>query len=92
MGYKSDVQSTYLDADGAIFAGRSRVKGIYVSPDTGVGVVEITDGNGGPTLYQIDVPSGSSAIYMSLPEDGILFKNGAYAVLTTVISATFFWA
>lgn len=92
MGYMSDVQSTYLDADGAIFTGRTRVKGVYISPDAGVGVVEITDGNGGPVLYKIDVPAGSSAIYMNLPEDGILFKDGAYADLTDVISATFFWA
>lgn len=92
MGYMSDVQSTYLDDDGAIFTGRTRIKGVYVSPDTGAGSVEITDGNGGTTLYKIDVPAGSSAIYMNLPEDGILFKNGAYADLTSVISATFFWA
>ena len=92
MGYMSDLQSTYLDDDGTIFAGRTRIKAIYVSPDAGVGVVEITDGVGGPTLYKIDVPAGSSAIYMSLPEDGILFKDGAYADLTDVISATFFWA
>jgi hypothetical protein len=88
----SDLQSTYRTTDGAIFTGRTRVKAIYVSPDAGVGSVRITDGNGGTTLYRIDVPAGSSAIYMSLPEDGILFKNGAYADLTTVISATFFWA
>jgi hypothetical protein len=92
MGYMSDLQSTYRTTDGAIFTGRTRVKAIYVSPDAGVGSVRITDGNGGTTLYRIDVPAGSSAIYMSLPEDGILFKNGAYADLTTVISATFFWA
>lgn len=92
MGYMSDVQSTYLAADGAIFSGRTRVKAIYISPDAGVGSVQITDGNGGPVLYRVDVPAGSSAIYMSLPEDGILFKDGAYADLTTVISATFFWA
>jgi hypothetical protein len=92
MAFMSDVQSTYRTTDGAIFAGRARVKGIYVSPDTTVGSVSITDGNGGTVLYRIDVPAGSSAIYMSLPEDGILFKSGAYADLTTVISATFFWA
>jgi hypothetical protein len=92
MGYMSDLQSTYRTTDGAIFTGRTRIKAIYVSPDAGVGSVRITDGNGGTTLYRIDVPAGSSAIYMSLPEDGILFKNGAYADLTTVISATFFWA
>ena len=92
MAYMSDIQSTYRTTDGAIFAGRTRVKAIYVSPDTGVGSVSITDGNGGTVLCRIDVPASSSAIYMSLPEDGILFKNGAYADLTTVISATFFWA
>jgi hypothetical protein len=92
MGYMSDLQSTYRTTDGAIFTGRTRIKAVYVSPDAGVGSVRITDGNGGTTLYRIDVPAGSSAIYMSLPEDGILFKNGAYADLTTVISATFFWA
>jgi hypothetical protein len=92
MGYMSDLQSTYRTTDGAIFTGRTRIKAIYVSPDAGVGSVKITDGNGGTTLYRIDVPAGSSAIYMSLPEDGILFKDGAYADLTTVISATFFWA
>jgi hypothetical protein len=92
MGYMSDLQSTYRTTDGAVFTGRTRIKAVYVSPDTGTGSVSITDGNGGTVLYRIDVPSGSSAIYMSLPEDGILFKNGAYADLTSVISATFFWA
>jgi len=92
MAFMSDVQSTYRVTDGAIFAGRARVKGIYVSPDAGTGTVSITDGNGGTVLYRIDVPAGSSAIYMTLPEDGILFKNGAYADLTDIISATFFWA
>jgi hypothetical protein len=93
MGYMSDIQSTYLAADGDIFTGRTRVKAVYVSPDAGVGEVAIRDGgSGGTVLYKIDVPAGSSAIYMSLPEDGILFKNGAYADLTDVISATFFWA
>ena len=92
MGYMSDLQSTYRTTDGAIFTGRTRIKAVYVCPDAGTGSVSITDGNAGTVLYRIDVPAGSSAIYMSLPEDGILFKNGAYADLTTVISATFFWA
>jgi hypothetical protein len=92
MAYMSDLQSTYRATDGAIFTGRTRIKAIYVSPEATTGSVSITDGNGGTVLYRIDVPLGSSAIYMSLPEDGILFKSGAYADLTTVISATFFWA
>lgn len=93
MAYMSDLQSTYRNTDGFVFTGRTRIKAIYVSPDTGVGSIVLRDGGaGGTVLYKIDVPAGSSAIYMSLPEDGILFKDGAFADLTTVISATFFWA
>lgn len=93
MAYMSDLQSTYRITDGFVFTGRTRIKAVYVSPDTGVGSIVLRDGgNTGTVLYKIDVPAGSSAIYMSLPEDGILFKSGAYADLTTVISATFFWA
>lgn len=93
MAYMSDLQSTYRINDGYVFTGRTRIKAVYVSPDTGVGSVVLRDGGvSGTVLYKIDVPAGSSAIYMSLPEDGILFKDGAYADLTAVISATFFWA
>lgn len=93
MAFMSDLQSKYRDDDGFVFTGRTRIKAVYVSPDAGTGSVVLKDGgSGGTVLYKIDVPANSSAIYMSFPEDGILFKNGAYADLTDVISATFFWA
>ncbi len=93
MGYMSDVQSTYLTADGDIFTGRTRVKGIYIVPGAGPGAVVIKDGgSGGTAVCQIDVTVAGGATYIHLPEDGLLCKNGAYADLTSVTSATFFWA
>jgi len=93
MGYMSDVQSTYLTASGDIFTGRTRVKGIYIVPGAGAGSVVIKNGgSGGTTVAQIDVTAAGGAVYLHLPEDGLLCTEGAYATLTTITSATFFWA
>jgi hypothetical protein len=93
MGYMSDVQSTYLDESGDIFTGRTRVKGIYIVPDSGAGSVVIKNGgSSGNTVTTLDIVAGGSAAYIHLPEDGLLCKDGAYAVLTDIVSATFFWA
>lgn len=93
MGYMSDVQSTYLDASGDIFTGRTRVKGIYAIADGAPGSIEILNGGvGGTQKTKIDVTAAGGAVYIHLPEDGLLCENGAYAVLTSLVSATFFWA
>lgn len=90
MAFMSDVQSTYLNASGNIFTGRTRIKGIYVT--TGAGSVIIKDGgSSGITKVQIDTTAGGPT-YLLLPEDGVLCENGAYATLSGVGSATFFWA
>lgn len=93
MGYMSDVQSTYLTASGDVFTGRTRVKGIYIVPGSGAGNVVVKDGgNAGTTITRIDVTAAGGSVYIHLPEDGLLCKNGAFANITTITSATFFWA
>lgn len=92
MAFLSDVQSTYLNASGDIFTGRTRVKGIYVSPGTAGSVIIKDGGTDGTQVMKIDTTAGGSASYIHLPEDGILCKEGAYATLSGVASATFFWA
>jgi len=92
MAFMSDVQSTYLASSGNIFTGRTRVKGIYVVPNTAGSIVIKDGGASGTQLLKIDTTAGGSAIYIFLPEDGLLCTTSSYAVLTGVNSATFFWA
>jgi len=93
MGYMSDVKSTRLAESGAIFGGRSRVKGVYIVPGAGAGSVEIKDGgSGGTSVCVLDATAGGSAVYLKLPEDGLLCTSSSYAVLTGVTAATFFYA
>ena len=92
MAYLSDVKSTRLALSGVIFGGRTRVKGIYIVPGAGVGSVTIKDGgSGGTTVSVIDIAAGS-AVYLHLPEDGLLCTTSSYATLTDVTAATFFYA
>lgn len=92
MAFMSDVQSTYLNASGDVFTGRTRIKGIYVAPNSAGSVIIKNGGSGGTQVMRIDTTAGGSASYIHLPEDGILCQNGAYAALSGVTSATFFWA
>jgi hypothetical protein len=93
MGFMSDVKSTRLGASGDIFGGRTRVKGIYIVPGTNAGSVAIRDGGAsGAVISTLDTPAGGGAIYLRLPEDGLLCTVSSYATLTGVTAVTVFYA
>jgi len=93
MSFSSDVKSTRLAASGDIFAGRSRVKGIYIVPGTLAGSVVVKDGgSSGSTEITIDTAANGTSVYLFLPKDGVLCTTSSYAVLTNVTAATFFYA
>ena len=72
---KSDVKSVRVTATGAVFAGRTRLRGIILASDgTGAGTVILQDGNS-VTQFQVDVPAGDVFAY-NLAEDGIVFDGG----------------
>ena len=88
-GYSTDVKATHLTTDGAIFAGPSRVLGIYYCSEAALGTILISDGAGDATvLATFDVPIGSGTagepvVYqIDVPGNGIYCPNGAYAQLT----------
>ena len=74
MASKGDVKSVRVTATGAVFAGRTRLRGIILSSSGGAGSVTLQDGNS-ITQFQADVPNGDVFSY-NLAEDGILFESG----------------
>jgi hypothetical protein len=93
MGFMSDVKSTRLTASGAIFGGRTRVKGIYFVPSATAGTVVIRDGGAsGTVVATIDTAANGDARYIKLPEDGLLCSADSFATLTNVTAATVFYA
>ena len=71
---KSDVKAVRATGTGAVFGGRTRLRGIILSSSGGAGSVTLQDGNS-VTQFQADVPNGDVFSY-NLAEDGILFEGG----------------
>ncbi|NBT76580.1 MAG: hypothetical protein EBT15_11590 [Betaproteobacteria bacterium] len=94
MGFCSDVKSTRLDASGDVFAGRGRVKAIYVQPGTAAGSVTIKDGGtSGTSVIVLDTIANGQAVFLQLPEDGVLCQTSVYCTLAgTATKATVFYA
>jgi len=69
-----------------VFSGRTRVKGLTIINDAAAGNIDIVDtadagaiGSGTSTLKVGTVASATVVHDVSVPQDGVLFENGAYA-------------
>ena len=86
---KSDVKAVRATGTGAVFGGRTRLRGIILSSSGGAGSVTLQDGNS-VTQFQADVPNGDVFSY-NLAEDGIVFEGGmtisamSNAIVTVII-------
>tara|TARA_R110000822_G_scaffold137456_1_gene275033 strand:- start:5738 stop:6007 length:270 start_codon:yes stop_codon:yes gene_type:complete len=86
----SDIKATYLEADGVVFAGRTRVKAIHYKCGTNP-VIELKDGDtSGAVKLKLGFASNTDDnVY--LPDEGMLFANGCFADLTNVTNVTVFF-
>jgi hypothetical protein len=76
---KSDVKATQKTADGLVFAGRTRLRGIVLgAPNpTTAGAAVFLNGTAGSNYLQVEAPAGD-VFALNIPEDGILFENGIF--------------
>lgn len=83
------IKAVRVAVVGAASVGSTRIRGVhYCSNSGGVGRVTLTDGNGGATLLDFDIPSGASGT-LDLAEMGIRFENDPYvSALTNVTAVT----
>lgn len=91
---QTDVKSTYLTADGTVFDGPARVKGILITPATTTGGLSIKDGGAsGEVVFQSSWASNASPVpfYVAIPGEGIRCASTIYADVTTVTSVTVFY-
>ena len=71
--------------------GRSRIKAIYGTSGAAAGTVVIYDGTADtdPCLMTVSTPTAANqgTFWILMPGEGVLARNGLYAVLTNVDSA-----
>jgi|TARA_R110000824_G_scaffold51447_6_gene143527 outer membrane protein assembly factor BamA len=86
----SDIKSTYLTASGTVFAGRTRVKAIHYQAGTSPTLVlKNNDASGATQLTLAFHNDTDDNVY--LPDEGMLFSDGCFAVLTNVTNVTVFY-
>lgn len=86
----SDVKATYLTATGTVFAGRTRVKAIHYQAGSSPSLVLKTGSTSGDTQLTLAFADNTDDnVY--LPDEGMLFSDGCYAVLTNVTNVTVFY-
>ena len=86
----SDVIATYLTATGTVFAGRSRIKAIHYQAGSSPSLVLKTGSTSGATQLTLAFANNTDDnVY--IPDEGMLFSDGCYAVLTNVTNITVFY-
>jgi len=86
---KGDVKAVRVTATGAVFAGRTRLRGLILASDGGgAGSIILQDNSDSTTLFQGDCPTGDVFAF-NIPEDGILFPGGMkVSTITNIEGAT----
>ena len=87
---KGDVKAVRVSGTGAVFAGRTRLRGIVLVSDGGgsAGGITLQDNTDSATLFQGDVTNGD-VFALNIPEDGILFEGGMkVSAIANLVGAT----
>ena len=84
---------TNASGAGPIFAGRTRIRGMHVHAGAGaVGLIVRDASTTGTIGLHLGIPAGATLqTDPYIPDNGILFPNGAYTDVTGLGSATFFY-
>ncbi len=86
----SDVKATFLTATGTVFAGRTRVKAIHYQAGSSPSLVLKTGSTSGDTQLTLAFANNTDDnVY--IPDEGMLFSDGCYAVLTNITNVTVFY-
>jgi hypothetical protein len=83
---QTDVLSAHLSAAGSYYAGRTRLRGIVISPKASTAATfEIRNGSStSAVLYTMDIASlgTPNTFYILIPGEGILASTGLYLTLS----------
>jgi hypothetical protein len=93
MGMQTDVKALYLTADGAIFAGRARLKGLTVAVSTaGAALIGYDNASAASGTKVIEVSTAAVGVFnVLIPGEGILAENGLYLDINGAAGVTAFY-
>ncbi len=88
---QTDVKAKSLAASGDVFAGRTRVKGLVITPGASAGSVALKDGGAsGDTIFTINTVANGQVESILIPGEGVVFDTSVYATLTNATVTVFY--
>jgi len=89
----SDIQTKRVTATGSLAVGPARVRQVQVlTSNVGPGRLTVTDGNGGPTVLDIDFLT-NDLHSVNIPDNGVRCQSDVFiSVATNITAATFFYS
>lgn len=79
---QTDVKAAYVDATAVVFNGRTRLKGVFVTPGSAAGTVVIKDGTTGPTLFSTATLASGTPFDAFIPGEGVLAQANLHVTVT----------
>lgn len=86
MAVESNVRARRYTGVGACGVGRARISLVVGTATGGAGRLTITNGQGGSTLLDVDLPTNNTFQFL-VPESGIISDNDPYISLATNVTA-----
>jgi len=93
MGMQTDVKSSYLTGDGAIFAERTRLRGMTVTvTSAGAALVVYDNASAASGTALLTVSTASTGTFpVVIPGEGILAQNGLYLDINGAAAVTAYY-
>lgn len=85
---QTDVKSAIVAFTGTVFNGRTRLRGVLVTPGSSAGSVQITDGTN--VLLQFTTLASGTPFSILIPGEGILCQTSLSATVSSVILNVFY--
>ena len=95
MAMQTDVKSAHTTINAALYVGRARLKGVFISVAGGSPIDRIifydnATAASGTVRLELDTTHNSAA-YVLIPGEGILFTNGIFCDIGDADSVTIFY-
>lgn len=90
---QTDVKAGYVSSTATVFDGRTRFKGLFVTPGSATGTVVVRDGGAsGTTLFSTTTLNGGTPFPVVIPGEGVLCLTDLHVTVTgTATTAVVFY-
>jgi hypothetical protein len=80
---QTDVKAGYVSATATVFSGRTRLKGVLVTPGSTAGTVVVRDnGASGTTIFSTATLASGTPFSVLIPGEGVLCLTDIHVTIT----------